>query len=275
MLPHSRHIRRQSATQRNLKPRHRKSFQQLNSQILMLLLLLRPVASWNPTPQSTSTVPRQFWSLTSTRRFHLHRNPQPRWATCQRRRWNHPGAPLSPDTRALFPSVGTPTPGTGLFLLSMYWNLQNNWELSLVCHWCKSVSKRSPSSTSNLKVCSQCFWSLVCHPSARGSKVFPLNCYIVDDGLFQLQLLGSVWPKQLQVWAYVTGPIYVEVDKPLFFSFDHKILDPRYVFVHEKGFEESPHLLKFIEKYVWIKSCQHKERSSKHFDAEEEKAVQI
>ena len=115
MLPHSRHIRRQSATQRIWKPRHRESFQQLNSQILMLLLLLRPVASWNPTPQSTSTAPRQFWSLTSTRRFHLHRNPQPRWATCQRQRWNHPGAPLSPDTRALFPSVGTPTPGTGLF----------------------------------------------------------------------------------------------------------------------------------------------------------------
>ena len=178
MFPHSRHIRRQSAKQRNWKRRHRESFQQLNSQILMLLLLLRPMASWNPTPQSTSTAPRQFWSLTSTRWFHLHRNPQPRWATCQRRlqRWNHPGAPLSPDTRALFPSVGTPTPGTGLFFLSMYWNLQNNWELSLVCHWCKSVSKRSPSSISNLKVCSQCFWSLVCHPSARGSKVFPSNC---------------------------------------------------------------------------------------------------
>ena len=34
--------------------------------------------------------------------------------------------------------------------------------------------------------------------------------------------------------------IYVEVDKPLFFSFDHKVLDPRYVFVHEKGFERIP-----------------------------------
>ena len=244
MFPHSRHIRRQSAKQRNWKPRHRESFQQLNSQILMLLLLLRPVASWNPVPQSTSTAPRQFWSLTSTRWFHLHRNPQPRWATCQRRlqRWNHPGAPLSPDTRALFPSVGTPTPGTGLFFLSMYWNLQNNWELSLVCHWCKSVSKRSPSSTSNLKVCSQCFWSLVCHPSARGSKVFPSNCYIVDDGLFQLQLLGSVWPKQLQVWAYVTGPIYMlKLTSPCSFHLTIRYLIPD-MFLSMKRALKNPHI---------------------------------